>query len=482
MGGKSDRPGARSTVPTVWPCCDRCGSRSCWQNHLVAGYPDTAYVRDGGPAIAYQVVGSGERDFFYVAQPHTPIDLMWDDPLMARGLRRLAAAGRLLTCDLRGWGSSDAVDAVDLPALQAWMDDIGRVMDAAGSDRAVIFGMAEQALACILFAASHPERVEALVLWSPFARYMRSPDHACGMPSVAAASYARRYGEVNGTGALLDLFAPSRKDEPGLRSWFARCERLGLRPANAEPVYRNVFMPSDVRDVAATIQSPTLLLRRRGDRHVRDGHAQRMAETMPASTLIEIDGNDHVWWSGDSDAPIDEILRFVTGLPPDAASPNRQLATVLFTDIVASTAQAAALGDEIWSGRLSHHDQVIARYVAAFRGRVVKSTGDGALAIFDGPARAISCAGDLQLALAADDLIIRAGLHTGEIEIHDDGDISGIAVHIAARVMASAGPGEVFVSSSVPPLVAGSGIEFHDQGEHELKGVPGTWRLFAVRP
>lgn len=446
---------------------------------VVVEYPATGYVRSGGPAIAYQVVGEGDQDFFYVAQPHTPIDLMWDDPLQARGLRRLAAAGRLLTCDLRGWGSSDAVDATDLPALQAWMDDLLRVMDAAQSERAVVIGMSEQALPCILLAATHPHRVDALCLWSPFVRYLRAPDHPFGMPPTAAASYARQYGEVNGTGALLDLFGPSRKDEPGLRSWFARCERLGLRPANCEPVYANVFMPSDLREVAGLVTSPTLLFRRKGDRHVRDGHAQHVASLMPAATLVELDGDDHLWWCGDSDAPIDEILRFATGLPAGARGADRRLATVLFTDIVDSTAQAAALGDAVWSTRLARHDELVARFVAAFRGRFVKSTGDGILAIFDGPARAISCACDIRDAVAAEGMSIRAGLHAGEIEVTND-DVHGLAVHVAARVAEAAQPAEVLVSGVVPSLVLGSRIEFTDRGIHLLKGVPGEWQLLAV--
>lgn len=442
---------------------------------------ETRFARGEGPAIAYQVVGSGERDFFYVAQAHSPIDLMWDDPLHARGLRRLASAGRLITCDLRGWGSSDAVDADDMPAMQAWMDDIARVMVEVGSERAVIIGMSEQALPCILFAATYPARVEALVLWSPFACYLRAPDHPCGMPPTAAAALVELYDQTNGTGEAVALYAPSRSKEPGFREYFARCERLGCRPANAAPVYGRVFQPTDLRQVATTIASPTLLMRWRGDRHVRDGHAQRLADSMPAAKLIELDGDDHFWWAGDSDAPIDEILAFVTGLPGRAhdSGSNRQLATVLFTDIVDSTGRASSLGDDRWSDLLARHDRLVARYVAAFRGRLVKSTGDGSLATFDGPARAIRCAWDLRDALASEDVAIRAGLHTGEIEV-TDGDVHGVAVHVAARVLASAGDGEILVSGAVPPLVLGARISFDDRGMRELRGVPGTWQLLAV--
>lgn len=439
----------------------------------------TRYVRGGGPAIAYQVVGAGDRDIFYVGQASAPIDLMWDDPLLARGLRRLATAGRLLTCDLRGWGSSDAVDPTDLPALQAWMDDIGRVMDAAGSERAVIVGMSEQALPCMLFAATHPDRLEALVLWSAFARYLRAPDHPCGMPPDAAAATARLYAEVLGTGALVDLVMPSRKDEPGFREWYARNERLGLRPANGAPVYAEVFQPSDLRDVASTITTPTLLLRRRGDRHVRDGHARRLAETMPDATLVELEGDDHMWYSGDTDRPIDEMLAFITGLRADAARSDRQLATVLFTDIVDSTRIAAEMGDDAWSARRSRHDETSRRFVAAFGGRLVKFTGDGVLATFDGPARAICCACDLRDALTAEGLVIRAGLHTGEVET-SDADVHGLAVHVASRIAAHAPGGEVFVSSAVQTLVLGSRLQFSERGTYELKGVPGAWELLSA--
>ena len=445
----------------------------------MAAPPETRFVRGGGPAIAYQVLGEGGRDVFYVAQPNPPIDLMWEDPLVARGLRRLAGVGRLLTCDLRGWGSSDAVDATDLPALQAWMDDIGRVMDAAGSERAVIIGMSEQALPCILFAAAHPDRVDALILWSPFARYLRAPDHPWGLPQELATRVVELYRQQLGTGNRVAFVAPSRVDEPGFRQRFARDERLGLRPANGAPVYGRVFQPSDLREVAATIDRPTLLIRRRGDRHVRDGHASAMAETMPNATLVELDGEDHVWWSGDSDAVIDEMLAFITGLRGGRVPTNRQLATVLFTDIVDSTRQAAALGDDAWSALLDRHDQLVARYVGAFRGRLVKSTGDGALATFDGPARAIDCACDLRDALAEVGITIRAGLHAGEVDTTDT-DVHGLTVHVAARVAALAGPGEVYVSGVVPTLVLGSKLAFEERGTHELKGVPGTWPVLAV--
>lgn len=359
------------------------------------------------------------------------------------------------------------------------MDDIGRVMDAAGSRRTVLIGSAEQGLACLLFTATYPERVEALVLWSPFARYLRADDHPCGMPDQVAAAYAQEFGRVIGTGVLVNHFAPGRAQEPGFRQWYARCERLGLRPAGGEPIYAGVFQPSDLRDVAATITTPTLLLRRRGDAHVRDGHASRLAEAMPNAALVELDGDDHVWWSGESEEPIDEMLSFITGLRNTATTADRQLATVLFTDIVGSTQRAAEAGDDAWSALLARHDELTRRYVAAFRGKVVKFTGDGVLATFDGPARAIRCACDLRDALAAERIQIRAGLHTGEVEFSGD-DVHGLTVHVAARVVATSDAGEVRVSSAVPTLVLGSKLQFEERGSYDLKGVPGRWPLLAV--
>lgn len=439
----------------------------------------TQFVRGEGPAIAYQVVGEGERDIFYVPQPSPSVDLIWEDPLLARGLRSLGTAGRLLLCDLRGWGSSDAVDPDDLPALQAWMDDIRRVMDAACSERAVLIGQSEQALPVILFAATYPERVDALVLWSPFARYLRADDYPWGVRPEVAARMAKYYAEVVGTPELAHYFAPSRASEPGFVDWYCRAQRLGLRPANGAPVYERVYQPSDLREVAATVAAPTLLLRRRDDPHVRTGHARYLAEVMPNARLVELDGSDHLWWSGDTETPIDEMVSFITGLRTSSASAESQLATVLFTDIVDSTRLAAEAGDAAWQVRLARHDDTVRRFVNAYRGRVVKFTGDGVFATFDGPARAIRCVSDMRDSLSADGITIRAGLHTGEVTVRAD-DVHGMTVNVAARIAAKARPGEVLVSAAVPALVLGSRLEFADRGSHDLKGVPGEWKLFAA--
>jgi class 3 adenylate cyclase len=444
----------------------------------VAQAPETRYaIAREGHHLAYQVTGSGPRDILFVAEERSPIDLIWDDPLAARALGRLASIGRLILCDMRAWGSSDSVDLQDLPALQAWTDDILTVLDAAESESAAIVASSEPCLPVMLFAATNPSRVDSLALVNPFARYIRGPDTPFGMPEESAERYVQLYRETVGRGPLLDWVAPSRAGDPLFRRWYLRSERLGGGPGEASAVYR-VFMRSDLLGVLPSIQAPTLLLRRRGDRHVRDGHARLIAERVPDARLVELEGDDNAWFSGDVDALFDEIEQFLTGVGR-AGSGNRVLSTILFTDIVSSTERAAALGDAAWTARLEAHDEMIAAHVGAFQGRLVKTTGDGALAIFDGPARAIHCALGIARAAPALDLAVRAGLHTGEIELRGD-DVGGMAVHIGARVAALAEPGQVLVSGAVPPLVSGSGLAFDPRGTHELKGVPDPWPLFAV--
>ena len=440
--------------------------------------PDTRYaVAREGHHLAYQVLGDGPRDLLFVVEERTPIDLLWDDPLAAHALRRLASVGRLILCDLRGWGSSDAVSTRDLPAMQAWTDDIETVLDTAGSERASIVANSEPCLPVMLFAATHPGRVTNLALINPFARYLRGETTPWGLPETSAERYVQTYRRMTGRGTLADLLAPSRADDPVFRRWFARSERLGGGPGEAAAVYR-MFMHTDLVAVLPTIQAPTLVVRRRGDRHVRDGHGRLVAERIPDARLVELDGADNVWCSGDVDALIDEVERHLTGVRGSLAA-NRVLSTVLFTDIVRSTERAAALGDGAWTTLLETHDDLVRGHVAAFRGRLVKTTGDGALAVFDGPARAVRCALDVARATDALGLDIRAGLHTGEIELRA-GDIGGMAVHIAARVAALAPAGQVLVSGAVPPLVSGSGLTFASRGTHELRGVPESWAVFAA--
>jgi len=351
-------------------------------------------------------------------------------------------------------------------------------MDAVGTHEAVIFGTAETCLPAMLFAATKPDRTQALVLHAPFARFVRGPNYPAGIPEELAANRAEAFRDVSGMGVLAEVMAPSRSADPAFRRWWTRGERLGAPPSTVSRIYE-MFMRTDVTEVLETIQAPTLIVRRAEDWHVRGGHAEYIADRVPGAVFVELPGNDHSWFSGDVDAFIDQIEHFLTGVRA-APSTNRSLATVLFTDIVDSTKLAARLTDGEWTALLGRHDDLVAGHVHAFGGRLVEHTGDGALATFDGPARAIQCAVALRDALDDIDLAIRSGIHTGEIE-HRGDHIGGIAVHIGARVAAKAGAGEVLVSRTVTDLVAGSGIEFVDRGEHELKGVPGSWRLFAVQ-
>jgi len=439
--------------------------------------PATQYAIEGGRHVAYQVAGTSGPDLLFVPQANFPIDLIWDEPLVAHPLRRLASFSRLILCDLAGVGSSDSIPFVETPAMQSWADGIAAVLDAAGSDRACVFATSETALPTMLFAAGHPERVSQLVLWSPYAHFLRTHDQPWGMPPDAFERYADSFAAGVGTGPVADLLAPSHAADPGFRRWWTRCERLAAGPGEFRQIYE-FYAHTDVRRIVASIQAPTLVLRNTGDRHVRDGHARAIVEQLSDVRFVELDGDDNAWFAGHADEVVDEIESFVTGGRASAVT-NRVLSTVLFTDIVGSTERAAAVGDGAWTAILEAHDGEVAQRVSAARGILVKFTGDGILATFDGPARAIQCAIDIRDALRPLDLEIRGGLHTGEVEVTGD-DVHGIAVHIAARIMALAEPGEILVSGAIPPLVLGSGLAFIERGLHDLKGVPDQWPVFQV--
>lgn len=448
----------------------------------MASVPETLYARDGDAHLAYQVVGTpgpdAGPDVLFVPTATFPIDLMWDEPTVAGHLHHLASFSRLILTDLLGTGSSDAVPINDRPAMQSWADGLVAVLDAVGSESATVFGMSESGLPVLLLAASHPHRVRSLVLCNPFARYVRGTDQPFGMPEPVLARYLDVAEQAVGSGAVMDQLAPSWSGDVAKRRWWGRAERLAGGPAHFRAILE-LFLHTDVRPTLESVQAPTLLLHRRGDRHVRGDHAVDMARRIPHARLIELDGDDNAWFAGDADRVLDEIESFLTG-GRAAPQSNRVLSTVLFTDIVGSTELAAALGDGAWTAMLAAHDRMVQTQVAGARGAVVKFTGDGALATFDGPARAINCAKAIRENVAELGLTIRAGMHTGEVEVAD-GDVHGIAVHIAARIMGLAAPGEVLVSGVVPPLVLGSRFEFTDRGRYELKGVPQRWPVFAVR-
>jgi pimeloyl-ACP methyl ester carboxylesterase len=432
------------------------------------------YAVNGGVHIAYQVVGEGPVDLVYSPGIWSNLDVMWEWPAWARYLERLAAFSRLILFDMRGVGLSDR--GPEPPTLERQMDDVGAVMDAVGSETAAVFGGARATAMTMLFAASHPERTRALVLYAPIARSLWAADWPFGRTEEEQQLFFDRFTAEMGTAKNLDIQGPSA--DASFTKWWARFERLGASPG-AWLELQEVFGSLDVRRVLPHVQAPTLVLHRSEDRIVPVGQSRAIAEQIPDAKLVELEGNDHIPFLGDADALVDEVQEFLTGARP-APAPDRVLATVMFTDIVGSTTRAAELGDERWTYLLDRHDEAVRGQLERFGGREVNTAGDGFVATFDGPGRAISCACAIRDALSALGIEVRCGLHTGEIELRG-ADIAGLAVHIAARVGASANTGEVLVSGAVPPLVAGSGIAFEDRGEHQLKGVPGLWRLAAVR-
>ena len=431
------------------------------------------YAKNGDVHIAYQVVGEGPVDVVYTPGIWSNLDIMWEWPAWARYLKRLAAFSRLILFDMRGVGLSDR--GSEPPTLELQMDDVRTVMDAVGSDSAAIFGGARGGAMMMLFAASFPERTRALVLYAPSARTVRAPDWPYGRSEEEQRRFYERFVGEMGTAENLDLQGPSY--DAAFKKWWARFERLGASPG-AWRELAEILGQLDVRQVLAQIQAPTLVLHRTGDRIVDVGQGRAIAERIPQARFVELAGDDHIPFLGDADAIVDEIEEFLTGIRP-APTRERILATVLFTDIVGSTGRAVEMGDRHWHDLLDEHHRLVRTQLDRFRGKEIKTVGDGFLATFDGPARAIRCALEICAQVLELGLEVRAGLHTGEVELMGD-DIGGIAVHIAARVSALAEPGQVLVSRTVTDLVAGSGIVFEDKGEYSLKGVPGTWSLFAV--
>jgi class 3 adenylate cyclase len=439
----------------------------------VPDVPEIRYAKSGDVHIAYQVVGDGEVDLVYSPGIWSNLEIMWEWPEWSRYLRRLAAFSRLILFDMRGVGLSDR--GTEPPTLERQVDDIGAVMNAARSPTAVIFGGARASAMTMLFAASFPERTQALVLYAPFAKTIRSADWPFGRTEEEQEIFYDRFTREMGTAKNLDLQGPSHDER--LKRWWARFERLGASPG-AWREMAEILGQLDIRHVLPNIRVPTLVIQRTGDLIVDVGQGREIARRIPKATFVELRGDDHIPFLGDADAIVDEIEEFLTGVRP-VPERDRVLATVLFTDIVGSTERAVALGDHAWRALLDDHDHLVRDRINRFRGRCVKTTGDGVLATFDGPGRAIRCAKAIRDDVHSIGIGIRAGLHSGEVELRGD-DVGGIAVHIGARVAALAQPGQVLVSSTVKDLVAGSGLSFSEAGEHTLKGVPGTWRLFAV--
>ncbi len=437
--------------------------------------PKTRFARSGDLSIAYQVVGDGPIDLVYVPGFVSHVELNWELPVVVHIIERLASFSRVIMFDRRGSGLSDPV--VGVPTLEERMDDVRAVMDAAGSERAALLGVSEGVPMSILFAASHPELTTGLVLYGGMARSTWALDYPWATPKEALLESSAEMTPHLYDGAMIETMAPSLADDPRAREMYARFLRYSVTPAMLMQSYL-MFLDIDVRAVLPTIDVPTLVLHRRGDQAVNRRGAEWMATQIPGAKYVELAGIDHALFAGDTDAVIDEIEEFLTGARR-ATEIDRVLATVMFTDIVDSTKRAAAMGDRPWRDLLEACNDAIRRELTRFGGREIKTLGDGMLATFDGPARAIRCALAVTEAVKPLGIEVRVGLHTGEVELVGD-DIAGIAVHIAARVGALAETSEVLVSGTVKDLVAGSGIAFSDRGEHALKGVPDTWRLFAV--
>jgi class 3 adenylate cyclase len=441
--------------------------------------PTTRWAKSGAVNIAYQVIGSGAFDLVYVPGFCSDVELAWEWPPLARFYRALASFSRLIVFDRRGTGMSDPVSEQVIPSPEARMDDIRAVLDATGSEQAALMGVSEAAPLCALFAATHPERTRALICWSGFPRYAATEGFEIGLPPEELEEFSSAIAEFWGTDAFGDqaaaALAPTSAEDPAFRAWFRRYLRRGAAPGSAVLIDA-MANELDVRHVLPSIHVPTLVMHRIEDENRR--LSRYLAEHIPKARLVELPGCDHLPWSGDADAVIGEVEQFLTG-SRTAPDRDRVLATVLFTDLVASTERAAELGDRRWTVKLQAHQAVVRRELARFGGREIDNAGDGFLATFDGPARAIRCAAEIVTDIEEQGLQVRAGLHTGECELVD-GAVRGIAVHTGARVMALAQPGEVLISSTVKDLVAGSGLEFDDRGEHALKGVPGKWRLYAL--
>ena len=439
--------------------------------------PETRYARSGDVNIAYQVVGEGPFDLIWVPGWISNVEESWEVPEYAHFLHRLASFSRLILFDKRGTGLSDRVSVENLPGLEQRMDDVRAVLEAAGSERAAVLGASEGGNLSILFAATYPDRVRAVVLAAVYAKRVWSPDYPWA-PTPEQREQEHAVLEREWAGEMdVSLLAPSAVDDPVLMRRIATFFRRSASPGAAVALNRmNTEM--DTRSVLPAIAAPTLVICRVGDVQVSADENRWIAGQIPGARYVELPGADHLPWIGDSDALLDEVEEFLTGVRPQP-DPQRLLVTVLFTDIVGSTAKAAALGDRRWRELLDEHHRLVRRELDRFGGREIDTAGDGFLASFDGPARAVRCACAISEAVRELGLEVRAGLHTGECEVVD-GKVRGIAVHIGARVTHAAGPGEVLVSSTVKELVAGSGLRFADRGVTELEGVPGEWRLFAV--
>lgn len=444
---------------------------------MSATRPRTQYAQCGDLEIAYQIVGDGPIDLVVPPAGLLVMEAGWDWPLIAAFWRRLGEFSRLILLDKRGAGLSSPVSGV--PTLEERMDDVRAVLDAVGTESAALFGASEGGPVSTMFATTYPDRVSSLVLYGAVAKWSATDDFPWGFSEKVLEANRQYIKSAWGSGLGGEaLFAPSLAADPQAREFVGRMERLSGTPSTALQVIET-YPLIDVRPIVPTVSVPTFVIHRSGDSAVPIQHGRHYADHIPDARFLELHGHDHWWWVGDSEAIAGAIEEFLTG-EVHRPEPGRVLKTILFSDIVASTERVVELGDQQWRDLLDAHDAEIRRKLAEFRGAEINTTGDGFLATFDGPARAIHCAEAIANGARDVGLAIRIGLHTGECEMRGD-DLAGIAVHIGARVASLADPGEVLVTSTVRDLVAGSGIQFTDRGAHELKGVPGEWQVLAVR-
>ena len=440
--------------------------------------PQIRYAKNGDVHIAYQVLGDGPIDLVLVHGWVSHLELMWEEPSIARFLERLAGFSRLILFDKRGTGLSDRVAESELPTLEQRMEDVRAVLDAVGSRRSALMGISEGGPMCALFAATHADRTAALIMCGSYAHWIRDDDCPWAMTreqhEAAAAAFERGWGTPIG----FKTVAPTSSADERYRNWWARYLRMGASPGAGIALYRMNY-EIDIRKLLPAIHVPTLLLHRVGDRLINVEASRYMVRNIPGAKLVELPGDDHLVFLGDSEAVVGEIQEFLTG----ARAPEAQettLATVMFVDIVGSTEKAAERGDARWRDLLTAYHQAARQEINRHRGQLIDTAGDGIFASFDGPARAIRCARAIGDRAGSFGLQTRAGVHTGECQIIGE-KLAGMAVHIGARIAASARTGEVLVSSTVKDLVAGSGLRFSDLGRRELKGVPEMWQVFAVQ-
>jgi len=441
--------------------------------------PVTRYAKSGEVNIAYQVVGEGPSDLVYVPGWVTNVEVMWEEPGLARFLRRLASFSRLITFDKRGVGLSDPVPIGELPTLETRVEDLVAVMDAANSERAIHFGHSEGGSTAIANAARHPERVDRLILFGAYAKRVWSEDYPWAPTleerEAESAAFEKSWDDPV---RIAEFYAPSRAEDAAFVEWIGRWLRLSASP-RAAAALNDASSQIDVTGMLGDIRAPTLLLYRREDRDVKIEEGRYVASRIPDSRFVELHGADHYFYAGDTEPILREIEEFVTGHRA-SANPERVLATVLFTDIVRSTDTAASLGDQKWRDLVERHNNVVRLELVRWRGNEVNTTGDGFLATFDTPADAIRCARAISDEVVKLGIEVRSGIHTGEMEIVGN-DVAGLAVHIGARVAQAARGGEILVSRTVKDLVVGSGLSFTSRGTYKLKGVPGQWEMFAVQ-